>query len=1305
MAKKSSKKKGSAKKALADADLKHYVETEKYVKLVDKLYQQAIAELAALAAKIDGIPEDKPFSFAHNKQIAQEVDDTIKRLASRITAVVETGSRKEWTAACVKSDQFIGQIMNVSKLTRHTLQTYQDRNLEALAAFTQREVDGLDLSRRVWKYVAPIKDEVELAVDTTDKYYKHGINSQKTMTKVERAIGTGMSAQKLSQEVRSCLIEPKKLFRRVRDKYGNLHLSKAAKLYHPGQGVYRSSYKNAMRLTRSEINMAYRQSDHLRWQQLDFVVGIKIELSNNHTCLSPKTGKPVPFYDICDELAGNYPKDFKFVGWHPQCRCHATPILKDLDEIGNGEVTKEGEYREMPSANEVTDVPEAFKNYIADNSKRIAGWKNMPYYLRDNTENAVSSLCEVNQGLKFEDKYNRRNLAYKLLSNDKNYTDVTFNASNAGLKATHIRHNFDQDGGRYEKNVQQAGFSSGHAVIFGGEYSNVINQRFTEGLWDGQPFEVMGCTTGTENNVLRGLKHSAKKRATKIAVLDFPNGHFDESVLEKAMTRYYGLEKLNDGQFIQFDRVVCVQEKKIVYDKVFEVKRTGGSVKQYTPRTAKIGGSGESAIIANPKNASIGVNNTDLASQRAKPSVVLKSEYKTIDDVMDTINELRKAEGWKLKDGIEGFYFTKPTGAMAVAGQSDGYGGLYFDRKNVLSAFNKIAKGELPNTTELDALSTLWHEINHNRHIGTKPMKMSPRSTSFMELANEWYSQKTLKRDFLDKIGMLNGADLDKVFGLESNGYKNMVSSFQNLIDVLHIDEKKVLLSLEKSLFEKKYENMSQYLYEALIDGGLQGVNGKIAREVKSHLQDKLITTMHKQWWQKFAEDNGLKILPIIDSNNTQRKKILAAAKKRHEQRTQEQKDNIQSAWNARRAKAYNYTRYIDRAEELIQSHGLDRSMLDEFLKSKQGDRTDFMLKIFDLSDRYDDLKRKAEVMANKRVRMLEDIKEKLLKEGGAKAKIQAARIDKYQKQVNSTKNKYAYINGPKYEASIASMQKRLDEITAHRAEVRKAAEEWAKKRRGSASALMPKELGPKSVYLEGEDYLFSKDFFDLLKASPKLELVLDKEGGSYESWNGRVVHIEGKTRLHSSRVQRKKVIYHEYGHAIADQRGLLGDKELIDMMEAQRKTLKKKFGKKDKKPMRWLRTYDYDKKAYVYKKEECSSLAEYIDYRIDALRSRITKMSEDTFTKRGISKADLIEELCATADSLKALVRKYGYGHSDSYFRDPDMQKHEYLAHAFENTFNGNTVFRKFMPDIYNEMIAYIGQVKNKDFATYWKM
>ena len=186
----------------------------------------------------------------------------------------------------------------------------------------------------------------------------------------------------MSRDVRRYLRNPDKLFRRVRDKHGNLRLSKAAKAYHPGRGVYRSSYRNALRLTATENNMAYRTADHLRWQQQPFVVGIEIKLSNNHTC----KGVIGRFVDICDDLAGVYPKDFKFVGWHPHCRCYCVPKQASKEEfmeyqqrLLNGEDVSNYHFK-----GEVKDLPRNFKDWYTDNTDRIARAKSQPYFLRDN---------------------------------------------------------------------------------------------------------------------------------------------------------------------------------------------------------------------------------------------------------------------------------------------------------------------------------------------------------------------------------------------------------------------------------------------------------------------------------------------------------------------------------------------------------------------------------------------------------------------------------------------------------------------------------------------------------------------------------------------------------------------------------------------------------------------------------------------------------------------------------------------------------------------------------------------------------
>ena len=211
---------------------------------------------------------------------------------------------------------------------------------------------------------------------------------------LDLGIREGKDAASMARDLKQYLQHPDKLFRRVRDEHGNLHLSKAAADFHPGRGVYRASYMNARRLAATETNIAYRTADHERMKNLDFVVGIEIHLSHNHTCKG-RDDKPHPFTDICNELEGKYPKDFKFTGWHPHCRCYVTSILKTHEEIA--EDTKKilrGEPVDGESENTVEDVTEGYKKWVEKNEKRIKEAKKkgtLPYFVRDN-EKMVSRM-------------------------------------------------------------------------------------------------------------------------------------------------------------------------------------------------------------------------------------------------------------------------------------------------------------------------------------------------------------------------------------------------------------------------------------------------------------------------------------------------------------------------------------------------------------------------------------------------------------------------------------------------------------------------------------------------------------------------------------------------------------------------------------------------------------------------------------------------------------------------------------------------------------------------------------------------
>lgn len=349
-------------------DLRHKRNIKVYELRIDAIYREAIREAVAISGTAGQIKPDTPFSFDDYPITRKRIESLMSGLKSSMEAVILNGIKSEWTLANNKNSELANRVFgnNVGKLTQAQYRRYYSTNDAAREAFQQRKVGGLNLSNRVWRYTEQFKEEIEMGLDI-------GIRS-------------GRSADELSRDLRQYLKQPDKLFRRVRDEHGQLQLSKRAKAYHPGQGVYRSSYKNARRLTATETNMAYRTSDHLRWQQMDFVVGIEIHLSNNHTL----NGKP--FHDICDELQGKYPKNFKFTSWHPHCRCFATSILKTPEEIAaDTQKMLNGEPTDGESVNRVRDIPQAFKDWVENNKERIEKAKSTPYFIRDN-QNIVDNI-------------------------------------------------------------------------------------------------------------------------------------------------------------------------------------------------------------------------------------------------------------------------------------------------------------------------------------------------------------------------------------------------------------------------------------------------------------------------------------------------------------------------------------------------------------------------------------------------------------------------------------------------------------------------------------------------------------------------------------------------------------------------------------------------------------------------------------------------------------------------------------------------------------------------------------------------
>jgi hypothetical protein len=378
---------------IATYDEKHKQNLAKRAKKVSSLYDAAVKRLTQAAApSLFDADKEQEFHFEDFPTLKREMDALMQDLYSSLQTNIEDGDEESWTLANTKNDAMVESVIGKAKLPKQTVQAWKHPHLEALNAFIDRKEAGMGLSKRVWNLTQQFKDEMELAL--------------------ELGMGEGKSAAELSRDIRKYLKEPNKLFRRVRDKSGALRLSKAAAAYHPGRGVYRSSYKNALRMTATENNMAYRTADHTRWQALPFVIGIEIHISNNH-----------PTEDICDLFDGKrFPKDFKFTGWHPWCRCYAVSILAKQEEMDAyikaliaGEDVSDWQF-----TSKVEQMPTEFTKWMKDNESRIAKAKSMPYFIKDNFKDGDPA-----KGLRWEGKNKQSAQWEPSFMNEEQYTELT----------------------------------------------------------------------------------------------------------------------------------------------------------------------------------------------------------------------------------------------------------------------------------------------------------------------------------------------------------------------------------------------------------------------------------------------------------------------------------------------------------------------------------------------------------------------------------------------------------------------------------------------------------------------------------------------------------------------------------------------------------------------------------------------------------------------------------------------------------------------------------------------------------------
>lgn len=400
------KKKQTDPKAETAARIKR---TEAYAERVRALFAATVNQILALNKTIPTLKPGEMFSFdAQSLKKQNEVERLLRQLHSVATMAIQQGITLEWGQANAAADNLVKSVFGQAVLSSPEFKAWGGRNGAAMQAFINRSEKGLSLSDRVWQAVRQLREEMEVAITIS--------------------VGEGQSAQKMSQSVRQYLNDPDLMFRRFRYKAGEeieydedgneigkkiiwgRKWKKRIKKpdgtygwidydrndYKTGAGVYKSSAKNAMRVARTETNIAYRRADHQRWQAMDFVIGQRVSMSKDH-----------PKKDICDKLAGDYPKDFVFDGWHPQCFCYVTPITIPPEETAKltemmlaGEDWR-GELARLKRGREITSYPDNFKSWVRDNADNIQAARDRgtePYFIRNNAR-AINNIINPPKAL------------------------------------------------------------------------------------------------------------------------------------------------------------------------------------------------------------------------------------------------------------------------------------------------------------------------------------------------------------------------------------------------------------------------------------------------------------------------------------------------------------------------------------------------------------------------------------------------------------------------------------------------------------------------------------------------------------------------------------------------------------------------------------------------------------------------------------------------------------------------------------------------------------------------------------------
>lgn len=300
-----------------------------YTRKIISIYETLAKESAKIATSTD-FDGDGEFSFDDYPRTEKKVNALLDYYSNNMQALVYNGISDEWKNSNTLQDLLAKRVIGTftRKIADAKQKAYFEHNNAAKKAFMERKIKGLGLSERIWNQRTDVKEALEKALSV--------------------GIEKGMSAVKLSKKVSKYLNDYPSLAKDYKKKYGKAIT------------IQNCEYRS-VRLARNEINMAYRSAEQERWARMDYIKGKEIKTTNN----------PSHKHDMCDLLAGVYPSDFYWTGWHVNCMCYAVPVIMSEEEFW----AKKRNDKQI-------DVPQNFKDWVDDNKQKIA--ENKPVFYSQN---------------------------------------------------------------------------------------------------------------------------------------------------------------------------------------------------------------------------------------------------------------------------------------------------------------------------------------------------------------------------------------------------------------------------------------------------------------------------------------------------------------------------------------------------------------------------------------------------------------------------------------------------------------------------------------------------------------------------------------------------------------------------------------------------------------------------------------------------------------------------------------------------------------------------------------------------------